>query len=244
MSTAITRNPMRARFREQVREDVKAAALDQLAAGGAQAISVNAIAKQLGVSGPALYRYFASRDELLTALVIDAYADFRDALAEAVDTASGSTPDERLRALARAYRDWALAQPHRYKLLFAPPLPGYDAHAEPLAAAARSVMGVALGALDGLDLEDTPQTGDLTAALDRHRDVLAVRGSGAPEFRLAVSMWSRLHGIVSLELGGGFAAMHLDAEALFEHEVQMLVDRLDPVRREPDGLRSAEDPKA
>ena len=69
------RSPMRARFREQVRENVKSVALVQLADGGAGALSVNAIAKELGVSGPALYRYFTNRDELLAELVVDAYHD-------------------------------------------------------------------------------------------------------------------------------------------------------------------------
>ncbi|WP_433272360.1 TetR/AcrR family transcriptional regulator [Actinosynnema sp. CS-041913] len=228
MSTGATRSPMRERFREQVREDVKAAALDQLAAGGAQAISINAIAKQLGVSGPALYRYFANRDDLLTALVVDAYGDLRDALAGALD-AGGSAigPEDRVRRVAWAYRAWALAQPHRYELLFKPPLPGYEAHAEPLAAAARSLMAILLGALHDLDLADPSATDDRPATY-RHEDVLAARGAGAAEFLLGVSVWTRLHGIVSLELGGGFAAMHLDADALFGHEVEVLVQRIEP----------------
>lgn len=102
---------MRARFREQVREDVKTAALRQLADGGAAAISVNAIAKQLGVSGPALYRYFANRDELLGELVVDAYLDFAAALATATDRDLGLSPPDRLRALADAWHGFAHAEP-------------------------------------------------------------------------------------------------------------------------------------
>src|SRR4051794_7104077 len=93
-------SPMRGRFRGQVRDDVKAVALDQLAAGGPAALSVNAIAKELGVSGPALYRYFANRDELLAELVVDAYHDFAAALAAA--NAPDLTPVRRVRALAGA----------------------------------------------------------------------------------------------------------------------------------------------
>jgi AcrR family transcriptional regulator len=165
---------MRDRFRAQVRDDVKRVALEQLAASGASGLSINAIAKELGVSGPALYRYFAGRDELLTELIADAYDDLADALAGSED----------LDALARAYRAWALEQPHRYRLLFGPPLPGYDAHAERLVHAARRSM-----------------------------DVLAPL-AGDPE--QAVLAWSELHGFVSLEIGGNFASMGLDADALFE----------------------------
>src|SRR5262245_26431664 len=110
----------RERFRAQMRDEIKAIALRQLAEGGPAAISVNAIGKELGVSGPALYRYYAGRDALITELVADAYDDLGEAL-------EGS---EDVRALARAYRAWAVAQPHRYRLLFGPPFPGYDAHDE------------------------------------------------------------------------------------------------------------------
>src|SRR3954451_23510885 len=100
---------------DTVRAAVKRVALSQLAAGGPPAVALNAIARELGVSGPALYRYFRNRDALLTELVLDAYTDLADALT-------------RGESLAHAYRAWALAQPHRYRLLFAAPLPGYDAH--------------------------------------------------------------------------------------------------------------------
>src|SRR6266496_3042484 len=121
---------MRERYRAQVRGEVKQAALSQL-----------------GESGPALYRYFASRDELLTELVIDAYDDLADALRAAASQSAGLEPRPRFEALARAYRSWALAQPHRYRLLYGPPLPGYDAHAQRLVEAAQASMKVLLGVL-------------------------------------------------------------------------------------------------
>src|SRR3954449_10061035 len=109
----------RDRFRAQVRSEIKAAALAQVAEDGAQGVSVNAIAKQLGVSGPALYRYFAGRDELLTELVVDAYDDLAEAVGDAAPRTRRRPTRDRLQALARAYRDWAIAHPHRYGLLFA-----------------------------------------------------------------------------------------------------------------------------
>ena len=101
--------PMRERYRAHVRHEVKQAALRQLAESGPAAVSVSAIGKQLGVSGPALYRYFASRDEPLAELMIDAYHDLADALA-AAGRAPAPGPRARLEGLARAYRSWALAQ--------------------------------------------------------------------------------------------------------------------------------------
>src|ERR687893_1075509 len=116
---------LRDRVRAEMVREIKDLALRQLAEGGGAALSVNAIAKELGVSGPALYRYFAGRDALLTELIVDAYTDLAHALAE-------SEPG--LAALAGAYRAFATAQPHRYRLLFAAPLPGYDAHDDRLVA--------------------------------------------------------------------------------------------------------------
>src|SRR4051794_27760852 len=157
---------------ETVRAAVKRVALRQLAEGGPAAVAINAIARELGVSGPALYRYFKNRDALLTALVLDAYDD----LADALDPSS-------LRALADSYRAWALAQPHRYRLLFTAPLPGYDAHQASLVAAAQRSLD------------------KLLTLVNRER---------------AVTLWSRMHGHVSLEIEGNFASMRLDPERLFE----------------------------
>lgn len=229
-ATGAARSPMRARYREQVREDVKAVALDQLAQGGATAVSVNAIAKQLGVSGPALYRYFAGRDELLAELVIDAYHDFAAALAAATDPGLGQAPTERFHALAAAWRAFARTEPHRYTLLFAPPVPGYDAHSEPLVTASREVMAVGLAVAAGLwPHDDSPSSApegaghvDLDAAARAHEDILAATGAGPEQLQRCLTAWTRLHGFVSLELGGNFTSMGIDADALFAREVNAL----------------------
>jgi AcrR family transcriptional regulator len=156
----------------QVRAAVKRIALTQLEAGGPAAVALNAIARELGVSGPALYRYFKSRDALLSVLVVDAYDDLAAALEPSAD----------VWAVARAYRGWALAQPHRYRLLFSAPWPGYDPHQPALVAAAQRSMDV------------------LLRFVDQER---------------AVTLWSRVHGHVSLEIEGNFASMGLDADRLF-----------------------------
>jgi AcrR family transcriptional regulator len=149
--------------------------LTQLAAGGPAAVALNAIARELGVSGPALYRYFRNRDALMTELVLDAYDDLADALAQA-------------ESFPHAYRAWALAQPHRYRLLFAAPFPGYDAHQPQLVAAAQRSM-------------------DLLLKVE-------------PDHTRAVTLWSRAHGHVLLEIEGNFASMGLDPDALFEATIR------------------------
>ena len=213
---------MRERYRAQVRGEVKQEALRQLAQSGPAGLSVSAIGKQLGISGPAIYRYFANRDELLTALVIDAYHDLAAALQAAADQHAAASPDARFEALARAYRSWALAQPHRYRLLFGPPLPGYDAHAQRIVAASQEVMKPllsVLGELGGRTAPAPPQplASQLTAWMQAHDP-----GIDPATALRAVLVWSRLYGLVSLEIAGNFASMRLDPDQVFEAQLATL----------------------
>ena len=212
----------RERYRAQVRAEVKQAALGQLAQSGPAGLSISAIGKQLGVSGPALYRYFASRDELLTELVIDAYHDLADALRAAAGQSAGQEPRPRFEALARAYRSWALDQPHRYRLLYGPPLPGYDAHAQRLVDASQAAMNQLVGVLREIDDRTAPAppqplASQLTAwALAHGPDI------GPATALRAVLVWSRLHGLVSLEIAGNFASMGIDPGQVFEAQLATL----------------------
>jgi len=213
MATETTRSPMRERFREQVREDVKTAALDQLAAGGAQAISINAIAKQLGVSGPALYRYFASRDELLTELIRDAYRSLADTLQAA---AAGGAE---LAGLAHAARDWALEAPQRYFLVYGTPVPGYHAPAD-TSAIASEIMVTLLDACRPVTT-DTAKT-DFDEHLEGHPLLDSGNATSATTLHRALSFWTRLHGALSLELAGHFTGMGFDPARLFDAEMDSL----------------------
>ena len=213
---------MRERYRAQVRAEVKQAALNQLAESGPGGLSVSAIGKQLGVSGPALYRYFASRDELLTELVIDAYHDLADALTDALRHAPSSQPRARLEDIARAYRSWALAQPHRYRLLFGPPLPGYDAHAQRLVEAAQASMKVLLGVLRELGDRAVPPPAEPLASQLLTLARTSGPGVDAAIALRAITIWSRLHGFVSLEIAGNFASMGIDPDGLFAAELVTL----------------------
>jgi AcrR family transcriptional regulator len=214
---------MRERYRAQVRHEAKQAALRQLAESGPAGVSVSAIGKELGVSGPALYRYFASRDELLTELVIDAYDDLAGALSAAGNKAPSREPSARLEALVRGYRRWALSQPHRYRLLFGPPLPGYDAHAQRLVRAAQAAMNLLLETVS--ELADRPA---ISPGQPLASQLAAwTRQSGTDDIEPAIALravliWSRLHGFVSLEIAGNFASMGLDPDQLFEIQLTTL----------------------
>ena len=140
---------IRARVRAEMIYEIKEAARRQLATEGAN-LSLRAIARELGVVSSALYRYFASRDELLTALIIDAY----DAIGEAGERADAAVANRddligRWLAVTHAWRDWALAHPAEYALIHGSPVPGYAAPVDTVAPANRRFLVVAAIVIDG-----------------------------------------------------------------------------------------------
>ncbi|MFF2045421.1 TetR/AcrR family transcriptional regulator [Kitasatospora sp. NPDC058170] len=212
----------RERYRQQVRAEVKERAWEQIAGVGASALSLNAIAKQMGLSGPALYRYFANRDELITELVRDAYRSLADTLL-ATGSAEGTHPAD-LGELAHALRRWALADPHRYFLVYGTPVPGYHAP-EDTVVTASEIMSVLLDACVAAapGAEPTGPAAGLDAHLAHHRPWAAGHPGAHPaDLRRALAFWSRLHGVLSLELAGHFTGMDLDPEQLFAAEVASL----------------------
>lgn len=117
----------RARARLEVTAAIKDEARRQLAAEGAAKLSLRAVARELGMVSSALYRYFPSRDDLLTALIIDAYDSLGECAEAAHGEAAGAGPVRRWTAVAEAVRDWALRHPHEYALIYGSPVPGYTA---------------------------------------------------------------------------------------------------------------------
>lgn len=216
MSEAV-RSP-RERYREQVRVEIKAHAWTQVATAGAATLSLNGIAREMGISGPALYRYFRNRDELITELVLDAYRDLSATCQDAA--ARGGAPREKLTAVAAALRRWALAAPHRYLLIYGTPVPGYHAPPEATALAA-TLMTILLGVFTESGPEDGPVS-PAAAELDRHLAGHPPWADGPPASadapRRALAFWTRLHGVLSLEVAGHFAGMGFDPALLYAAE--------------------------
>ena len=184
----------RERYRQQVRDEVKQQAWRQIADAGASALSLKAIAKNLGMTAPALYRYFANRDELLTELILTAYRGLADAVE--AGAAPGEPPEQRLRRFAGTFRGWAHEVPHRYLLLYGTPVPGYHAPAESIEVTRRIFQPL------------------VAAYADLYPDDPTER---------AVRLWTRLHGIISLELAGHFHGMNLDTDQMYAREVERTV---------------------
>ncbi|WP_433860070.1 TetR/AcrR family transcriptional regulator [Streptomyces kronopolitis] len=231
---AEVRSP-RARYREQNRAEIKAAALQQLAEGGVQAVALTRIAKDMGLSGPALYRYFAGRDDLLGELIRDAYDDVAQVTEEAGGAASAGDARAALHALAEAYRGWAVAQPHRYLLIQGAPLPGYVAPPDTLLRA-RAALGPFLTVFAaGAPAEAMRPVVAEMAAWVREGDGIAdwvARHTGlSPRDEAAgvalagaVLAWSQLHGTVGLEVSGQYAGMGHRASTLLVAQIDTLAD--------------------
>ncbi|GHA84487.1 TetR family transcriptional regulator [Streptomyces tendae] len=217
MPEARTSTP-RERYRTQVRAEIKEHAWEQIATAGASALSLNAIAKRMGMSGPALYRYFDGRDELITELIRDAYRSQADAFR----AAAGAGAD--LTGLAHALRAWALDDPQRYFLIFGTPVPGYRAPDDitEIAAETMAVIVDACAALPpGPALEGA--AGAFDTHLETHRRWAGDRPAPPAALRRALSFWSRLHGVLSLELAGQFTGMGFDPALLFAAELEDLL---------------------
>src|SRR3954467_6104095 len=120
----MTAASIRARVRAEMTDEIKTVARRHLAADGAN-LSLRAVARDMGMASSAVYRYFASRDELLTALIIDAYDTVGAAAEEAA--AGIENPTERWLATTHAVREWARNDPHQWALIYGSPVPGYQA---------------------------------------------------------------------------------------------------------------------
>ncbi|MDV9176225.1 TetR/AcrR family transcriptional regulator [Streptomyces sp. W16] len=215
MAETGTRTP-RERYRDQVRTEIKDHAREQIATAGASALSLNGIAKRMGMSGPALYRYFASRDDLITELVRDAYRS----LADTFRTAAETGPD--LPGLAHTLRAWALDDPQRYFLVYGTPVPGYHAP-DDITGIASEIMTTLLDACVAAAQADGPAT-PFEAHIADHRDWAGDRPAPPAALHLALTFWTRLHGVLSLELAGHFTGMGFDPAQLFASELAGLVE--------------------
>lgn len=221
----------RAVARAELSRAILDAASAQLAEVGPAGLSLRAVARDLQMASSAVYRYFATRDVLLTALLVRAYDDL-GATAEAAD--AGQPPDDlsgRLTAVAHAVRDWARAHPHEYALLYGSPVPGYVAPHDTVTPATR-VTGVLLGVVaDAVAAGVGPAPGTVAASSAEAEALAPISASVDPALpptttARALAVWATLIGQVSLELFGHLENAVLDHDVHFDHVVAQLVGDL------------------
>ncbi|MFD7747939.1 TetR/AcrR family transcriptional regulator [Streptomyces sp. NPDC059698] len=212
--------------RERARVEVTAAIKDearrQLAEEGAAKLSLRAVARELGMVSSALYRYFPSRDDLLTALIVDAF-DAVGAVAEEAAAGRAETvpPTERWIAVACAVREWGLAHPHEYALIFGSPVPGYTAPMDTVGPASR----VGLVFID--IVRAASRAGELAVpslAPELRSDAERMAAAFAPDVppgavAALVAAWAQVFGLISFELFGQFDRVVEAREPLFRQAV-------------------------
>lgn len=211
----------RARRRHELDQEILRLGRAQLADVGAAALSLRAIARDLGLASSAVYRYVSSRDELLTRLVVTAHTALADEVEATVAAADGG-PGDRLRVALRAYRDWAVAHPADFTLLYGSPVPGYDAPAERTTAPGTRVIGLLLRLLAEAGTSPAPADGRPVVPERLHDELRGV----ADEFAVtlddgaligAITLWTWLIGAVGQEVTEGFGRdAFADPGALFD----------------------------
>jgi len=234
VSPTVVQPSRRAQRRLETISEIKTRAMDQIADLGVAGLSLNALARSMSMAPAALYRYFDSKDDLLAELVVDAY----DSLAVTVETSAATpaaTPTDRLAAVARAYRGWAVAHPNAYRLIFENTTgSGLNPAPDRTLAAAQRSMDVFLNAVAPLrPAASHPLDATLNTEIAHWGERAGTPGLPVPTLAFGLLCWTRLHGLISLELGHHLAATGIDPSRLYNAEVQTLLNLVQPAPHNP-----------
>jgi AcrR family transcriptional regulator len=221
--------------RQETREQIEARIIElgrqQLVDRGAAGLSVRAIARDLGMVSSAVYRYVSSRDEMLTLLLVDAYADLADTVDHARESVGELWSDDVI-AISRATRQWAVAHPARWALLYGSPVPGYHAPPERTQPVGTRVVAaffdaVAAGIATGdIRLTDTVAPQPMSSDFERIRQEFGFPGDDQVVAKCFL-LWAGVLGAISLEVFGQYGADTVtDPEAVFDAQLRLLVDVL------------------
>jgi len=205
--------------KSDLKERIIEAAWEQIAREGAPALSLRAIARDLGIAAPSIYNHFTDRDALVTALIYEAYDSFGSHQLAACEGLDAGDLKGRFFCIGRAYWEWAMRYPQRYFLIFGTPIPGYVAPmdiTEPVAA--RS-----LTALISV-VEDSYKAGRL-----KTDKIVALLGNqdqqGQEYLTAALLIWTRVHGLVSIEISKNFPPFCPAGEKLYEIEMNIIYEQ-------------------
>jgi AcrR family transcriptional regulator len=216
-TTSTTATGARARARVEIRAAILAAAAERLAADGADELSLRAVARDVGMVSSAVYRYFASRDELLTALIIRAYDSLGEHVEDCVRSTAGQPAARRWVEAAMSVRAWALDHRNDYALIYGTPIRGYAAPEDTVASGtrvSRALLGIVRDA-DELDaVAPVPIEPVLAASFATLRAELDLDVDDATTLAI-ITAWTQLFGLLTFELFGQTRNVVADDEALF-----------------------------
>jgi AcrR family transcriptional regulator len=216
--------PIKTKQIPNIQDAIKETAWKQIAEHGAPALSLRAIARDLKITAPAIYNYFPDRDALVTALIIDAYTSFGDWQIEARDSVSSQDPRRKLEAIGLAYRNWAHTYPQRYQLIFGTPIPSYKAPAEKVFPSSARSISALFSVVEELRDAGKLITDAVPAVSEKYRAYYEqwriYSGDVYPvSLFVAMNIWARVHGIVSLEIQGNLPPFGENGDALYLFEL-------------------------
>ena len=209
---------------------IKEIAWKQIAEKGASTLSLRAIARELGITAPAIYNYFPDRDALVTALIIEAYTSFGDWQLEARDSEPENDLVGQMKAIGVAYRSWAHTHPQRYQLIFGTPIPGYEAPTEQVfPSSARSITAL-FSVVEGLRAGGKLKVDSYPLVKDEYQIHFEMWRTQIGEvhplsFFVAMTIWARVHGIVSLELQGNLPPFGASGDDLYLYELNAIAQQ-------------------
>ena len=221
----------RERLRAETTEEIKARAWQLMGVSGTDALSLREVARQMGMAPSALYRYFASRNDLLTALIVDAFDSLADAITEEYErrTQTGIDAVEVMVAVCHVYRGWSLAHRTQWALVFSTPIPDYNGTEQTTSAAKRSTMLLIRIMADAVEqglIDVSRLDGVLDSSMRRPLEQWSQHGGFAlPAGALAGALWcyATLHGAIALEIHEHLPNTMLDNPMLFETAVRAML---------------------
>ncbi len=216
---------------QQMTDEIKAAAREEIRERGTAGISLRALARRLNITAPAVYHYFPSLDDLITALLVDAFNALADAMQMAGEALPPGAPElDRARAQVLAYRRWALEHPEEFQLIYGNPIPGYSAPPEitlPLAARPFYLLLASFGAaIQCGEACLPPEYRQVPSEIQPYLESLrAARGFTQPVELLyfLTAGWARFHGMVMLELFHHTQGVIGQPEVLYQRELDNLI---------------------
>ena len=217
--------PIKKKQIPNLQEAIKDTAWKQIAEFGAPALSLRAIARDLKITAPAIYNYFPNRDALVTALIVDAFTSLGNSQKSALENVKNKDSVTRLSTLGLGYRDWAMTHPQRYQLIFGTPIPNYDAPADITLPAAAWALVPLVETIQVLFVEGKLKVERLEKISAKLKKMIEawkgfVGGNIEAEvLYLALVIWSRVHGLVTLELGHQMPSFITDPGEVFRREI-------------------------
>jgi AcrR family transcriptional regulator len=208
---------------EATRQAIKATARELMAEKGTAGLSLRGIARKLGMTAPALYHYFGSLEDLITALIVDAFTGHAVAVRQARDAAAekGQSYGEQIVAGALAYRQWALDNSTDFQLIYGNPIPGYTAPGEVTIPAAHSMgevfMETVMAAVRSGELRAPDWLQEIPSPIYAHYlDTQGMDKDTAPMFHIMNYIWSMMHGLISLEIYNHSGPVVGDTDAFYD----------------------------